>query len=134
MPALVWHDFGGVQRGQAGSSQIWPAVASIWSCAVAGCSNPWSLVVQGASFHGLSVLRGGGLLTWVNVGFLPKPVKTTPAGAVYPLGGVVVMLTFPSRLQGESIFLVCPKQSMAARFVLYPFLKASSGGRLGRFV
>ena len=44
----AWPDPVGSGGGQVGSCRIWPAVDRIWSRAAAGCSDPCSVVVQGA--------------------------------------------------------------------------------------
>ena len=49
-----------------------------------------------------------------------------PTRAVYLLGGIVVMVTSPSRLLGKPMFLVRPERLMAALFASHSFLKASA--------
>ena len=57
--------------------------------------------VQGAVLHDLSMLLGGGILTWAKALLLPEPAMATPAGAVYLRGGGAVMVSAPPKTRGN---------------------------------
>ena len=57
--------------------------------------------VQGAVLHDLSMLLGGGILTWAKALLLPEPATATPAGAVYLNGGGAVMVSAPPKTWGN---------------------------------
>ena len=110
-------------RGQAGSGLRWTGFDHVrWRAAVTlalwWCREQRSAVYRCSSEVVYSLGRKPLLLS--------ESAMVMLVCAAYLLGGIVVMVTSPSRLLGKPMFLVRPEQPMAALFASHSFLKASA--------